>query len=90
MGTIGSDASIESADIALMKDDLKNIIDTMQMSKATMKIVKQNLALWGVVNFLGLVLVFAGILVPTTAAAYNFLTDFFPPLNSLRLLKFRH
>jgi len=24
---------------------------------------------------------------PSAAAAYNFLTDFFPPLNSLRLLK---
>jgi cation transport ATPase len=43
-----------------------------------------------VINFAGLVLVFMGFLGPSGAAAYNFLTDFFPPLNSLRLLKFHH
>ncbi len=90
MGAIGSDASIEAADIALMKDDLKNIIDSIQMSRKTMKIVNQNLILWGVINFVGLALVFAGFLGPSAAAAYNFLTDFFPPLNSLRLFKFKH
>ncbi len=90
MGTIGSDAAIEAADIALMKDNLKNIIDAIQMSKKTMKIVRQNLILWGVINSIGLGLVFAGFLGPSAAAAYNFLTDFFPPLNSLRLFKFHH
>ncbi len=90
MGVIGSDASIEAADIALMKDDLRNIIDTIQISKKTMKIIKQNLFLWGIINFLGLVLVFAGFLGPSAAAAYNFITDFFPPLNSLRIFKFHH
>ena len=76
MGAIGSDASIEAADIALMKDNLKNIIDAIQMSKNTMEIVNQNLALWGVINFIGLFLVFAGFLGPSAAAAYNFLTIF--------------
>ena len=90
MGAIGSDASIEAADIALMKDNLKNIVDAIQMSKNTMKIVNQNLFLWGIINFIGLVLVFAGFLGPSAAAAFNFLTDFFPPLNSLRLFKFRY
>ncbi len=90
MGAIGSDAAIEAADIALMKDNLKNIIDAIQMGKKTMKIVKQNLILWGVINSIGLALVFLGFLGPSTAAAYNFLTDFLPPLNSLRLLKYRH
>ncbi len=90
MGVIGSDASIEAADIALMKDDLKNIVDSIQMSRRTMKIVNQNLILWGVINFVGLALVFGGVFGPSAAAAYNFLTDFFPPLNSLRLFKFQH
>jgi len=90
MGAIGSDASIEAADIALMKDNLGNVVDAIQMSKKTMKIINQNLWLWGVINFAGLVLVFMGFLGPSGAAAYNFLTDFFPPLNSLRLLKFHH
>jgi heavy metal translocating P-type ATPase len=89
MGAIGSDASIEAADIALMKDNLRNIIDAIQVSKRTMKIIKQNLFLWGIINFLGLILVFAGFFGPSAAAAYNFITDFFPPLNSIRLFKFQ-
>jgi len=90
MGTIGSDTAIEAADIALMKDDLRNIVDTIQMSQRTMRIVNQNLILWGIINSIGLILVFGGFLGPSAAAAYNFLTDFFPPLNSLRLFKFHH
>jgi len=90
MGAIGSDATIEAADIALMKDNLKDMIDAIQMSKSTMKIVNQNLILWGIINSIGLILVFAGFLGPSAAAAFNFLTDFIPPSNSLRLFKFRH
>ncbi len=89
MGAIGSDATIEAADIALMKDNLKDIIDAIQMSKSTMKIVNQNLILWGIINSIGLILVFAGFLGPSAAAAFNFLTDFIPPSNSLRLFKYR-
>lgn len=90
MGAIGSDATIEAADIALMKDNLRNIVDAMQMSKKTMKVVRQDMVLWGIINVLGLILVFAGVFGPSAAAAYNFLTDFLPPSNSLRLLKYRH
>lgn len=90
MGAIGSDAAIEAADIALMRDNLENIIDAIQISKGTMKIINQNLWLWGIINAVGLVLVFAGFFGPSAAAAYNFLTDFIPPSNSLRLFKFRH
>jgi Cu+-exporting ATPase len=90
MGAIGSDASIEAADIALMRDNLRGILYAMEVSKGTMKVVNQNLVFWGIINFAGLLLVFAGLLGPSGAAAYNFLTDFFPPMNSLRLLRFRH
>lgn len=90
MGTIGSDAAIEAADIALMKDNLENITDAIKISRKTMKIVKQNLWMWGIINSIGLILVFMGFLNPSAAAAFNFLTDFLPPLNSLRILKYRH
>ena len=88
MGVIGSDTAIEAADIALMKDNLKNVVDAFQMSRRTMKIINQDLILWGAINLIGLGLVFAGVLGPSAAAAYNFLTDFFPLLNSLRLFRF--
>jgi cation transport ATPase len=90
MGTIGSDTAIEAADIALMKDHLEDVVDAIEMSQRTMKIINQDLILWGIINFIGLGLVFAGFLGPSGAAAFNFLTDFLPPLNSLRLFKFHH
>ncbi len=89
MGAIGSDAAVEAADIALMKDDLKKITEVINMSKRTMIVVKEDLALWGLTNAVGLGLVFAGVFGPIGAATYNFLTDFIPPLNSIRLFKFR-
>jgi len=87
MGAIGSDAAIESADIVLMRDDLKNIPQTIRLSRYAMKIIKQDLWIWAAVNAIGLVLVFLRILGPAEAAAYNFLTDFLPLFNSLRLFR---
>ncbi len=89
MGAIGSDVAIESADVALMKDNLKNIGDTISLSYYVRKIVRQDLFLWGILNTLGLVLVFTNVLAPAGAAAYNFITDFIPLINSMRIFKYR-
>ncbi|MBI4682440.1 MAG: cadmium-translocating P-type ATPase [Nitrospirae bacterium] len=43
MGTAGSDVAIETADIALMHDDLSKIDYLIHLSKKTMRIVKQNI-----------------------------------------------
>ncbi len=43
MGTIGSDVAIETADIALMHDDLSRIDYILLLSRKTMNIVKQNI-----------------------------------------------
>lgn len=43
MGGIGSDASIEAADIIIMDDDIGKIGTAMKISKRTLKIVKQNI-----------------------------------------------
>lgn len=87
MGAIGSDAAIEAADIALMRDDLTQVPALIKIGQSTMKVVHQDLWIWGIINMLGLILVFTGILTPVSAAAYNFVTDFFPLFNSLRLLR---
>lgn len=89
MGAIGSDAAIESADVVLAKDNLRGLVETMNLGRFAMKIIRQDLWVWGAVNIIGLILVFAGVLNPSGAAAYNFLTDFLPLLNSLRIFRFK-
>ena len=85
MGSIGMDVAIESSDIVLMKDDFAEIAKLIRVSKYTLKIANQDFLLWGASNLVGLGLVFTGILLPTSAALYNFLTDFLPMTNSVRI-----
>ncbi|MCX6813637.1 MAG: HAD-IC family P-type ATPase, partial [Candidatus Azambacteria bacterium] len=92
MGGIGADITIESGDIVLMQDNLSQVPETMRLAKYTSRVTKQNFVIWAFTNSVGLYLIFSGfvpvIILPTFAAAYNFLTDFAPILNSTRLFNF--
>ncbi|MGQ9524159.1 MAG: heavy metal translocating P-type ATPase [Armatimonadota bacterium] len=44
MGAAGTDAAIETADVALMSDDLTRIPDAVRLSRATLSIIRQNIA----------------------------------------------
>jgi Cd2+/Zn2+-exporting ATPase len=85
MGGIGMDVAIESADIILMKDDFSRIAELMTVSIYTQKIARQDFYIWGITNLIGLGLVLVGKLAPTGASLYNFLTDFLPLMNSVRI-----
>lgn len=89
MGGIGSDAAIESANIVLMKDDFEKLIELRTIAKNVLAVARENFVIWGIVNVVGLYLVFRGVLHPSGAAAYNFLTDFIPIGNSLRLFNYQ-
>ncbi|MDD5152838.1 MAG: cation-translocating P-type ATPase [Candidatus Pacebacteria bacterium] len=87
MGAIGYDVAIESADIVLVKDDFSRVPEMIEISKYVMKIAEQDFWIWGFSNLAGLGLVFTGILAPTGASAFNFLTDFLPLINSTRVFQ---
>ena len=45
MGSAGSDAALETADVALMADDLSKLADALHLARRTRQVVRQNLAL---------------------------------------------
>ena len=44
MGSLGSDAAIEAADLVIMDDDLSKLADIIRISRKTVRIVRQNVA----------------------------------------------
>jgi Cd2+/Zn2+-exporting ATPase len=89
MGAIGSDVSVDTADIVLMDDNFAKVPEVIKLSKFIVNIGRQNFVIWAVVNVIGLAFVFGGFMNPAGAAAFNFLTDFIPISNSLRAFKTR-
>ena len=60
MGAAGSDTALETADVALMKDDLAKVPYLIQLGRKTMRVVKQNIMLAIGIKLLFTILVFPG------------------------------
>lgn len=92
----GTDVAIESADIVLMKSDLLDVIKAIQLSKATINNIKQNL-FWafaynvlGIPIAMGILHIFNGpLLNPMIAAGAMSLSSVSVLLNALRLRKIK-
>lgn len=87
MGAAGSDAAIETADIALMSDDLTKLPWLLRHSKRTLRIIKQNIifSLAIKVVFIGLALMSLATLWMAIAADMG--ASLIVIANGLRLLK---
>lgn len=86
MGTIGSDAAIETADIALMTDDISKLPWLIRHSKRTLAIIRQNIAFALVVKAAFVILTFAGMASLWAAIAADTGASLLVVLNGLRLL----
>lgn len=90
MGVAGSDTALETADIALMADDLTKLPYSIRLSRQTLKIIKQNIAFALVIKGLILLLVFPGWLTLWLAVAADMGSSLLVTLNGMRLLRVRH
>jgi P-type E1-E2 ATPase len=87
MGGTGTAVTVEAADIVILTDNLDRIADIIKLARRTRSVVYGDMVIWVITNLVGFALVFAGVIGPVLAAVYNFLTDFFPLLNSARLFQ---
>ncbi|MCH5191116.1 MAG: cadmium-translocating P-type ATPase [Oscillospiraceae bacterium] len=87
MGGIGSDASIEAADIVIMDDDISKIGTAMGISKRTLKIVKQNIVFALGIKILFLILGAFGIANMWMAVFADVGVSVIAILNAMRALK---
>jgi Cd2+/Zn2+-exporting ATPase len=60
MGAIGSDTAIETADMALMKDDLTRVAEAIALGRRTLRVIQFNIAFALAVKALFLILAFTG------------------------------
>ncbi len=92
----GTDVAIDSADVVLVNEDLRTLDDMFELSKATVRNIKQNL-FWAFIYNVIMIPVAAGVFSslgftfnPMWAALCMCLSSLFVVCNALRLLRFRN
>lgn len=87
MGALGSDAAIEAADVVIMNDEPKRIVDCIKISKKTLRIVMENIIFAIGVKVIVLILGALGITNMWEAVFADVGVSIIAILNSLRALK---
>lgn len=87
MGSTGTDTALETADIALMGDELKKLPFTVELSRKTLRIIKQNITFALGIKLFALLLVVPGWLTLWIAIFADMGATFIVTLNGLRLLR---
>ena len=86
---MGGGTDIEAADITLLRDDLGTAADAVRLSRATLRVIKQNLGWAFGYNVAAIPLAMAGLLTPMVAGVAMAMSSVCVVANSLRLRRFR-
>lgn len=87
MGGAGTDTALETADVALMGDDLQKLPFIIGLSRETLKIIKQNITFSLGIKLLALLLIIPGWLTLWIAIVADMGATLLVTLNGLRLMK---
>ena len=87
MGGLGADSAIEAADVVIMTDEPSKIIKAIQLSKKTMKIVKENIVFAIAIKIAVLILSALGISSMWQAVFADVGVSIIAILNALRVLR---
>ena len=90
MGGLGSDAAIEAADVVIMTDEPSKIVNTIKLSKKTMKIVKENIVFAIFVKVLILILSALGLSTMWEAVFADVGVSVIAIINALRVLRVKN
>ena len=85
----GSDAAVEAADLTLIRSDLSSVVDAIELSRATLGKIRQNLFFAFIYNILGIPLAAFGMLNPVFAGAAMAMSSVSVVSNSLLLKRWR-
>ena len=86
MGGLGSDAAIEASDVVIMTDEVSKLASCIEISKKTMRIVKENIIFAISVKILVLILSALGIASMWAAVFADVGVSVLAILNALRIL----
>ncbi|HWI63295.1 MAG TPA: heavy metal translocating P-type ATPase, partial [Symbiobacteriaceae bacterium] len=89
MGGAGTDVALETADIALMADDLSKLPFTIRLSRTTLRVIKQNIGLALGLKLLAVLAVFPGWLTLWLAIVADMGATILVTMNGMRLLRVR-
>ena len=87
MGVIGSDAALETADVALMTDELPKIAYAIRLSRATVRNIRANIAISLVLKAAFLALAIGGVATLWMAVVADTGTSLIVVANAMRLLR---
>lgn len=87
MGGAGEDTALETADVALMGDDLRKLPFLIKLSRKTLKIIKQNITFSLIIKLLAVLLIISGWLTLWIAILADMGATLLVTLNGLRLMK---